>query len=59
MEAATAVVAVAVIMAAAIVGVVMVTAIISAVGIMAAAIFTADRRAPAHSPLTIHSPRIA
>ncbi|MEH2521195.1 small-conductance mechanosensitive channel [Bradyrhizobium sp. AZCC 1610] len=59
MEAVTAVVAVAVIMAAAIVGVVMVTAIISAGGIMAAVIFMPDRRVPVHSPLTVHSPRIA
>jgi hypothetical protein len=46
----------AAIMAVGIVAAVMGT-LISAAGIMAAAIFTPDR--PAHSPHTVHSPRIA
>jgi hypothetical protein len=54
MAAATAVVAAAAIMGVAIAA--EVPGIISAAGIMAAAIFTAGRRIPAHSPDIVRSP---
>ncbi len=59
MEAVTAGVAAAVIMAEGTMVVVTVTATISAAGIMAAAIFMAERRISVHSPHIVRFPRNA